>query len=490
MQFNNLFVLDMANNHQGSLQHGLKIIDMHHKSVLTAGVRAGIKFQFRDLPNFIHPEDRKSSTNKHVSRFLNTKLAWKDYQTLVDHVHDNNMLAICTPFDEASVDKIIELGFDILKIASCSAKDWPLLEKAVNSGLPIIASTGGLSFEEIDDLVYFFRSRNINFALMHCVSIYPTPAEACNLLNIKTMRKRYPGVYIGWSTHEPQDDLEQIGLALALGATMFERHIGVATNTITLNEYSSTPEQSLAWFQAYNRAKILLGSTTRDNILQEERNAIDSLKRGVYLKHNVNQHALKHEDVYFAFPFKGGITSGEFVEGTVTSGKKDQRVTETKHQDPTLGRIICSTRALLNRAGVVVHNDNYVEISHHFGMEKFYETGCLLFTIMNNEYAKKILVLHPGQSHPNHMHKIKKETFLVLWGELIVNMYGTSRVLYPGDQLTVNPNTWHSFSSPTGCVFEEISTTAFSGDSYYQNKYIQNLLLSDRKTAISINAFK
>ena len=490
MQFDNLFVLDMANNHQGSLSHGMSIIDKHVDSVLKANVRAGIKFQFRNLPEFVHPQDREHSDNKHVPRFLSTRLDWNDYKTLVDHVHNSDMLAICTPFDEYSVDKIVDLGFDILKIASCSANDWPLLERAAQSGLPIIASTGGLLLEEVDELVYFLKNKNVEFALMHCVSIYPTPAEACNLLNIKTMRERYPGVSIGWSTHEPQDDTEQVGLALALGATMFERHIGVETDDIKLNAYSSTPEQSLAWFNAYNRACTLLGSDTRNNILQQEKDALDGLKRGVYLKHDVSEQALTTNDVYFAFPYKGGIHSGEFTEGIVTSGKKDQPVTVSKTVDRKIGRIICNTRALLNRAGVTVHDDNYVELSHHFGMDKFYQTGCVLFTIMNNEYAKKILVMQPQQSHPNHMHKIKKETFLVLHGDLTVNMHGTSKILNPGDQLTVEPNTWHSFSSRYGCVFEEISTTAFNGDSYYQNKDIQRKTFNERKTIISIKEFK
>ena len=58
--FNNLFVLDMANNHQGSIEHGLRIIDEHAEVVKKQNIRAGIKFQFRDLPNFVHPEEREN----------------------------------------------------------------------------------------------------------------------------------------------------------------------------------------------------------------------------------------------------------------------------------------------------------------------------------------------------------------------------------------------------------------------------------------------
>ena len=65
------------------------------------------------------------------------------------------MNAICTPFDEESVIPIVKMGFDVLKVASCSAKDWPLLEEVAKSNLPVIFSTGGLQLCEIDEVVSF-----------------------------------------------------------------------------------------------------------------------------------------------------------------------------------------------------------------------------------------------------------------------------------------------------------------------------------------------
>ena len=82
---------------------------------------------------------------------------------------------MCTPFDEASVDLIVDMGFDLIKVASCSADDWPLLEKIAGANLPTVFSTGGLLIEDIDNLVSFFTHRGSHFAMMHCVSIYPTP---------------------------------------------------------------------------------------------------------------------------------------------------------------------------------------------------------------------------------------------------------------------------------------------------------------------------
>ena len=96
-------------------------------------------------------------------------------------------------------------------------------------GLPIIASTGGLLQEEMD-AGRFLDHRGCDYALMHCVSIYPTPAADCNLGNIGTFKQRYPNRVIGWSTHEDPMKSPR-SCRRAAGAEMFERHVGVGTET-------------------------------------------------------------------------------------------------------------------------------------------------------------------------------------------------------------------------------------------------------------------
>src|SRR5262245_21219520 len=170
LAFRNLFVLDLANNHQGSVEHGLEVIRQHAEVVRKHDVRAAIKFQFRDLETFIHPAHKQDSSNKHIHRFVSTRLSRDDYQRLFDEVRRQGLHTMCTPFDEASVDLITEMGFDMVKIASCSARDWPLIESVAESSLPVVFSTGGLSVSDVDNLVVFAEHRALEFALMHCVS--------------------------------------------------------------------------------------------------------------------------------------------------------------------------------------------------------------------------------------------------------------------------------------------------------------------------------
>lgn len=492
--FRDLFVLDMANNHQGSVEHGLNVIRGAAGPVKKHGVRAGIKFQFRQLDTFVHPSHREGSDNKHIPRFLSTELKRPDYQRLLDEVRAQGMLGICTPFDEESVDMIVEMGFDVLKIASCSATDWPLLEKAAYANLPIICSTGGLEQRNIDELASFFFHRGVTFAFMHCVSIYPTPDELLNLNQIAAMRKRYPYCTIGWSTHEDQDNTAAVQVAYALGAEMFERHIGLETDKIKLNAYSSRPEQLDAWFAAYRQAQAMCGPLERPAPDPREVEALRSLRRGVYARKPLKKGAtLDRELVYFAMPcLEGQMPSGDWhpeavLEAPVEADGAVMAEAVTLPEPPmemSIKHSIHQVKALLNEAGVRLGSEFSVEYSHHDGIENFERTGAVLIDCVNRSYCKKIVVQLPGQHHPLHFHKQKEETFQVLFGELQVEVDGHRKQLQPGDICLVQPGVWHRFWTETGCVFEEISTRAISGDSVYADKRIDSMQLAERKTVV------
>ena len=89
-----------------------------------------------------------------------------------------------------------------------------------------------------------------------------------------------------------------------------------------------------------------------------------------------------------------------------------------------------------------------------------------------------------GQAHPWHFHKLKEETFIVNYGVLNIEIGKKKMNLTPGDQITVPPGIWHRFWTDTGCVFEEISTTAFKNDSVYRDPKINKLKSYERKTEV------
>ena len=72
----------------------------------------------------------------------------------------------------------------------------------------------------------------------------------------------------------------------------------------------------------------------------------------------------------------------------------------------------------------------------------------------------------------------------MLQGRLIVNLAGNEKVLYPGDVLVVPRAAWHGFYTHEGAIFEEVSTTSFSDDSFYSDKIIASLPREERKTKL------
>ena len=193
--FEDLFVLEMANNHLGSVERGLKIIQEFAQIVRFNNVRASIKLQFRDVENFIHKDFQDRSDLRYVKKTLDTRLTDEQYATLVKAIRQAGCIATATPFDERSVELCVELGLPMLKVASSDMNDWLLLEKIAKTKKPVVVSTGGSSLKDMDDIVTFFANRNIPLAINHCVSIYPAEDSELEMNQIDFLSNRYPEQY-------------------------------------------------------------------------------------------------------------------------------------------------------------------------------------------------------------------------------------------------------------------------------------------------------
>jgi len=145
---------------------------------------------------------------------------------------------------------------------------------------------------------------------------------------------------------------------------------------------------------------------------------------------------------------------------------------------------IHAVKGMLNEAKVPLGHDFQVELSHHYGIERFHEVGSTIITCFNKEYAKKVIVALPGQWNPEHYHKKKDETFQILNGTLEAEINGRRKILEPGDSLWIPRGVLHAFGSEHGAVFEEISTTDYNGDSFYTDRSIAAMNREDRKTKL------
>lgn len=493
-----LFIFEMANNHMGRLEHGLRIIREVHEvtRAFRSGFRFAFKLQYRDLDTFLHPAYRDRADLKYVKRFRETRLEDAEFRSLKAEMDALGFLSICTPFDEKSVGRIEEHGISVIKIASCSFTDWPLLERIVSADKPIIASTAGVPLEDIDKVVSFFQHRHKDFSLMHCVAQYPTPADRLELNQIDLLRSRYPGVPVGFSTHEPPEETSAVQMAIAKGARIFEKHVGVPAPGEPLNAYSAAPEQIHRWLESAERAFRACGAEgRRAEFSPEEMSSLHGLRRGVFAARAIPKGAKLHASdsaIFLAIPTQPGqLTAGDLSKYVTLQVEKPiaanepllaSNVTRVDHREKIYA-IMQRINAMIQQAGVVVPGQAELEISHHYGVERFEEVGATIINLVNREYCKKLIVMLPGQRHPEHYHKLKEETFLVLSGDIAIEIGGNTRECGPGDLLVVERSVPHSFRSRQGVIMEEISSTHHKGDSYYSDPLIAPV--DERKTLIA-----
>jgi sialic acid synthase SpsE/mannose-6-phosphate isomerase-like protein (cupin superfamily) len=496
MEIKPIFIFEMANNHSGSVEHAKRIIDEIAKQCTFTEFDYAFKFQYRDLDSFIHKDFKERFDVKNIKRFSETKLSEEQFIEIKEYCESKGFISICTPFDEISVDKVVNHGYKYLKIASCSCTDWPLLEKIAETDLPIILSTAGANEKEIDNVVSFFIHRKKELTIMHCVAEYPTADINMQLNQIDFLKNKYKNIRVGYSTHEDPNNFISVCMAVAKGAMVFEKHVGVETDTIKLNKYSANPEQAGKWLKAAHDAFVMCGiKDARIERTEKEEKDLRALQRAVFAKVKIAKgEEITPDKVYFAIPgsenqilandlskYKEFIADRDFepdsaitFDSVIVSDVRD--IVEKIYKDVS---------AMLAKAGIVLADGSVFELSHHYGLCKYYEFGTTIIECINREYCKKILVVLPGQKHPVHKHIKKEESFQVLYGDIEMNLDGEIRNLTAGDIVTVERGMSHSFSSVNGGIFEEVSSTHYVDDSFYDDPVIT--ANKKRKTKVKYN---
>ena len=270
-----IFVIaEIGHNHQGNPDLAKAIIKAAKESGATAA-----KLQKRHLPSlftndFAHQPYRSehafgATYLEHRAALELDEQTWRD---LAAYAYDVGILFFATAFDVPSADFLVGLGVPALKIGSGDALNWPLLDHATTLGVPLLVSTGGLSWDEVDATAQRLSNRGAQFALLQCTSTYPCPPEELDLSVITAMRQRYPETVIGYSGHE--HGLVPSLAAAALGAAIIERHF-TTDNSLRGSDqrYSLTPQ---------TMTELVRGASI----------ACRSLGRGVKHRHRSEQPAL------------------------------------------------------------------------------------------------------------------------------------------------------------------------------------------------------
>ena len=335
--FENLFVLELANNHWGDIKRGKKIIRDHGYVAKFNNVTAAIKLQFRDVDQFIHPEYKNNKDIRYIKKTEATKLCKEGFAELVNEIKNVGAIPMSTPFDEKSVDLCQEFDMPIIKIASSDITAWPLIKKIALTRKPTIVSTGGAYQNDIDNIVRYFANRKIPLALNHCVSLYPSEDQDLELHQIDYLKNRYPDNVIGFSTHEYHDWFSSMLISYAKGVRTWERHVDIDYNGVEVSKYCSLPENCDRWFKAFHKAREMCGSSLNDRrvISSNEEKYLDALVRGIYAKKDVKKNTIINsnnfdEYFYLAIPLrKGQLSVKEVINGNkiLNDIKKNDPVT-------------------------------------------------------------------------------------------------------------------------------------------------------------------
>ena len=222
-----LVIAEAGVNHNGSIELAFELID----AASDAGVDV-VKFQTFNAENLVTQSAAKAdyqlgTTDVQETQFEMLKkleLSYDMHLKLISRCKEKGIRFSSTGFDSSSVDALIELGVDFIKVPSGEITNLPHLRHVGSKGLPIILSTGMCTMQEVASALEILEkagARKADVTVLHCNTEYPTPMEDVNLRAMLSMEKEL-GVKVGYSDHTL--GIEVPIAAVALGAIVIEKH--------------------------------------------------------------------------------------------------------------------------------------------------------------------------------------------------------------------------------------------------------------------------
>jgi N-acetylneuraminate synthase len=218
-------IAEIGINHNGSLDIAKKLID----EAVAAHVDA-VKFQKR-TPEICVPKDQWEIMRdtpwgrmSYINYKRKTEFGFEEYSAIDAYCKKLGIDWFVSTWDVEAVDFMEQFDTPVYKLASASLTDFPLIEKILATGRPLMLSSGMSTTQEIEDAMNLVYSYNPDYPVMlaHSTSAYPCKPEELNLKMIPVLAAKYPEVPIGYSGHET--GLATTVAASVLGATFVERH--------------------------------------------------------------------------------------------------------------------------------------------------------------------------------------------------------------------------------------------------------------------------
>lgn len=272
---NKVFVIAEAGvNHNGNLEVAKKLID----AAAEAGADA-VKFQtFKAeklvCKNVAKADYQKETTDQSESQFEMLKkleLTEEMHTQLIAYCKEKGILFLSTPFDVDSVDYLVGLGMEIMKIPSGEITNYPYLRKVAQTGKKVILSTGMSDIEDVKDAVAVLKEYGSkDIIVLHCNTEYPTPYTDVNLKAMQTIHDEL-GVEVGYSDHTR--GIEIPIAAVAMGARVIEKHFTLdKTMEGPDHKASLEPNELKAMVSAIRNVEEALGNGIKEPSISEKKN--------------------------------------------------------------------------------------------------------------------------------------------------------------------------------------------------------------------------
>lgn len=223
-------IAEIGQNHQGDINLAREMI----KIARECGADC-VKFQKSHLPSKFNSKALRrpykcpnSWGNTYGEHKAYLEFSEEEFVQLKQFASEVGVLFAASAMDEVSLNFLQSLQVPFIKIGSGDLHNKPLLCKAAKLHVPLIISTGMSNIDEVVDVYNTVKIEHSEFCILHCVSSYPTPLNEINLNVIKTYRKLFPDICIGYSGHEL--GIETSVAAVALGAKVLERHFTLNKN--------------------------------------------------------------------------------------------------------------------------------------------------------------------------------------------------------------------------------------------------------------------
>ncbi|NIJ45432.1 N-acetylneuraminate synthase [Wenyingzhuangia heitensis] len=215
-------IAEIAQAHDGSLGMAHAYID----AVAKTGCNA-IKFQthIAEAESSIYEPFRVKFSKQDATRmdyWKRMEFTLEQWKELKAHCDEVGLEFMSSPFSNAAVDLLEEVGVKRYKVGSGEVNNFVLLEKIAQTKKPMIISSGMSSFEELDKTIVFLKNRNVDFSILQCTTAYPTQPKEFGLNVIQELKSRYK-VPVGFSDHS--SSTEACIAATALGAKILEFHV-------------------------------------------------------------------------------------------------------------------------------------------------------------------------------------------------------------------------------------------------------------------------